>query len=137
MSRAGTFPLDFSSLTPPREPCWFLALPEGFDSPAEAHKRTAPVAMTPADALARFKAIALAAPRTRLVSEAGLQVELEQKSAVFGFTDKITAEAMAAGPDRAVLAVYSRALVGYYDFGVNRKRVTRWLDAFYAAGRAK
>jgi hypothetical protein len=131
------FPLDFSTLTPPRQPRWYLALPEGFEAGAEPHERTAGIALAQADALACFKAIALDAPRTRIVREAGAQLELEQKSAVFGFTDKIIIEAMDAGPGMAALAIYSRALIGYYDFGVNRKRVRRWLDAFYAAGKAK
>jgi len=137
MADGEIFPIDFSALTPPRQPRWFLALPEGFESSATPHIRTASVPGEPADLLARFRAIALDAPRTRLRCEAGLQIELEQKSAVFGFTDRITVEAITVQPGHCALAVYSRALLGYYDFGVNRKRVTAWLDACQAAGSAK
>ncbi|MFC4725786.1 DUF1499 domain-containing protein [Glycocaulis abyssi] len=137
MPRNRPVPLDFATLRPPSKPRWFLVLPEGYESLAQPHLRSLSVAMAPVDALARFKAIALQAPRTRLVHEGGLQIGLEQKSAVWRFTDKITVEAIEAGPGFSALAIYSRALLGFYDFGVNRKRVTRWLDAFYAAGSAK
>ncbi len=33
---------------------------------------------------------------------------------------------------RATLAIYSHARSGYYDFGVNRRRVRRWLAALRA-----
>jgi len=131
------FPIEFAALTPPRQPRWFLALPEGFESSAPPHIRTDTFPGEPAERLQRFKAIALDAPRTRLRREAGLQIELEQKSAVFGFTDRITVEAVAVQPGQVALAIYSRALIGYYDFGVNRKRVTAWLEAYQAAGSAK
>lgn len=131
------FPIEFAVLTPPRQPRWFLALPEGFESSASPHIRTDALPGEPAERLGRFKAIALDAPRTRLRREAGLQIELEQKSAVFGFTDRITVEAVAVQPGQVALAIYSRALIGYYDFGVNRKRVTAWLEAYQAAGSAK
>ena len=137
MADSEIFPLDFAALTPPRQPRWFLALPDGFESNATPHIRTDSMPGEPADLLARFKTIALDAPRTRLRREAGLQIELEQKSAVFGFTDRITVEAVEVRPGQVALAVFSRALLGHYDFGVNRKRVTALLDAYQAAGSAK
>ena len=132
-----TFPLDFSALRPPRQPRWLLVLPEGFGSTATPHRRTHPVAGSPSEALLIFRQIALRAPRPRQVDEAGLQIALEQKSAVWRFTDRITVEAMEVRPGMTALAIYSHAQIGYYDFGVNRKRVTAWLEAFYAAGNAK
>ncbi len=131
------FPVNFARLNPGSRPRFFLALPEGFASTAQPHLRLAPMEGPPEALLARFKAVALASPRTRLRQESGLQIELEQKTAVWRFTDLITVEAVEAANDRAVLAIWSRALVGYYDFGVNRRRVLNWLDALQADGRAK
>lgn len=47
-------------------------------------------------------------------------------SAVFRFPDIVTAEIVALGP-RSSVALYSRARYGRSDFGVNRRRVERWL----------
>lgn len=131
------FPLDFSSLVPPRQPRWCLALPEGFASAAPPQLRTQAQTGPAHEILARLIAAALQDPRTRLVRQDGLQAELEQKSAVFGFRDRVTLAAIEMSPDAAAPAIYSRALLGHYDFGVNRKRVARWLDRYQAEGSAK
>src|SRR5215831_6552444 len=51
-----------------------------------------------------------------------------QRSAVFRFPDVITVELIALAPDRSSLAIYSRSRYGRSDFGVNRRRVLRWLS---------
>jgi len=53
---------------------------------------------------------------------------LVQHSAVLGFPDVITVELVPVGPDRSSVALYSRARYGKLDFGVNRKRVERWIS---------
>lgn len=53
---------------------------------------------------------------------------LIQHSAVLRFPDVITAELVALSPDRSSLALYSRARYGRLDFGVNRRRVERWIS---------
>jgi hypothetical protein len=50
-----------------------------------------------------------------------------QHSLLLRFPDVITIEFVALGPERSSLAIYSRARYGRGDFGVNRKRVLRWL----------
>lgn len=50
-----------------------------------------------------------------------------QRTRLLHFPDIVTIEFVALGPDRASLAVYSRARYGHGDFGANRRRVTRWL----------
>jgi uncharacterized protein (DUF1499 family) len=57
----------------------------------------------------------------------GLQVEAQQRSAVFGFIDRISARFLPVAPERSTLIAYSRSLVGYWDLGVNRNRLQRWL----------
>lgn len=70
-------------------------------------------------------------PRTRIlgISADGLQVEAEQRSAIFGFTDRVSFRAVPIDQDTSSLFAYSRSLVGYWDIGVNRRRVTEWLEA--------
>ncbi len=52
-----------------------------------------------------------------------------QRSEVLRFPDYIAVRAIALGPDRATLAIFSRARYGYSDLGVNRARVEAWLAA--------
>jgi len=78
--------------------------------------------------------IASGEPRTHLVhlDKEASQAEFEQTTRWLRFRDVITV-AFEAVDGGAGLAIYSRARVGYYDFGVNRRRVRRWLDALEAA----
>lgn len=125
------FPLDFSTLTPDTRPRRWLVLPGGLNA-AAAPDQTSPVFPVAPDALLdAFKVLALDQPRVKLVREAGGQVELVQRSKVFRFPDYITVQAFEAEGGSA-LAIYSRAVIGYSDIGVNRKRITAWLDALSA-----
>ena len=56
------------------------------------------------------------------------RVVLVQHSAGFGFPDVITVEFVPLGPEQSSIAIYSRARYGKLDFGVNRKRVERWIS---------
>jgi uncharacterized protein (DUF1499 family) len=51
-----------------------------------------------------------------------------EHSALFRFPDVITVELVTLAPDRSSLAIYSRSRYGRSDFGVNRRRVLRWLS---------
>ena len=79
----------------------------------------------------RFVAMVEERPRSRLVrlDPEAMQAEFEQSSAVFGFVDVIVVEFVALGEERSSLAVYSRSRTGYFDFGVNERRVKEWLEA--------
>jgi hypothetical protein len=56
------------------------------------------------------------------------RVVLVQHSAGLGFPDVITVEFVPLGPEQSSIAIYSRARYGKLDFGVNRKRVERWIS---------
>ncbi len=122
------FPLNFSTLVPDTRPRRWLVLPEGFKATV-APDQTSPVFNVAPDALlAAFKAYAQEQPRVSLVREGEGQVELVQRTKLFRFPDYITAEAFDV-EGGAALAIYSRAVIGYSDIGVNRKRITAWLEA--------
>jgi uncharacterized protein (DUF1499 family) len=125
------FPLDFSTLVPDSRPRRWLVLPEGLKASAEPDQSSPVFAVAPAALLDAFKAFALEQPRVQLVREGEGQVELVQRSKVFRFPDYITVEAFEAEGGSA-LAIYSRAVIGYSDIGVNRKRITAWLEALKA-----
>lgn len=82
---------------------------------------------TPAEALARLDAIALATPRTQRLAgspDAG-RITWITRSLIFGFPDYTTATATADGID-----LYARERFGRYDFGVNAARLREWTAAF-------
>jgi uncharacterized protein (DUF1499 family) len=118
---------DFSRLTPPGSPNRWLIAPSGIT--AAAPDEPAPDFEVSADRLAEgWAAVIKAQPRTRIIaiSADGRQIEAEQRSAVFGFVDRISFEAIALAPAQSTLAAYSRAETGYWDLGVNRRRLRAW-----------
>ena len=118
-----------AALRGPLPPNAFLACPAGYCSVAEA--APSPVFAVPADRLAGYWAKMIAA-EPRLVQIAAQpeprRLVYIQRSAVLRFPDVITVEFVALAPDRSSLALYSRARYGRYDFGVNRRRVLRWMS---------
>jgi len=54
-------------------------------------------------------------------------VEAVQRSAIFGFVDRISSRVIAMSEHQSTLAVYSRSTVDYWDLGVNRRRVQEWV----------
>ena len=123
------FPIDFSTLRPSTRPNRWLVLPEGFEAAATADQ-VSPVwaGAEPAALLDMFKTTALTAARTQWVRESDGQIELVQRSLIFRFPDYVTAQAVAV-EGGAALCVYSRAMVGYSDLGVNAARIKAWLEA--------
>lgn len=111
----------------------WLAAPPGATA-ATPHMETRPRPEPPERLLARFDAVARAAPRTRAIagSVAEGMVTYVQRSRLIGFPDYITASAVPAD-DGAALIVYSRSRYGRGDFGVNRARVEAWLAALDSA----
>ncbi len=73
--------------------------------------------------LARLRAAIAAEPRSEIVAEGPNWLIARFKSRVFGFIDEAH---IIARPDGA-LAMRSGACSGYFDFGVNRRRLERLL----------
>lgn len=124
--------IDFKTLTLTWKPNQFLVLPAGYPAAAKPHRASPVFAATPAEILAALKAVALAEPRTSVLSEGPGKLELVQRSKLFRFPDFVTVESVAMAPGRSALAIYSRAKLGIRDFGVNRARIERWLAAIEA-----
>jgi uncharacterized protein (DUF1499 family) len=127
MAMNADFPLDFATLKRRGTPNQFLVLPPGFKA-VSTPDRESPVFEADAHALLdAFAAYALAQPRvTKTRHEAG-QVELIQRTALIGFPDYITAQAISLGKRKSALAIYSRSKYGRSDLGVNAKRIGNWL----------
>ena len=60
------------------------------------------------------------------------QLVFVQRSAVFRFPDIVSVQAIALPDGRTAIALYSRAVYGHWDFGVNKARAKRWMAAIEA-----
>lgn len=108
---------------------WLLAPPDLAPVPGTPDQAPPVYPVSAARLAAAWADVVRAEPRTTIVaiSDDGLRVDAEQRSKLLGFVDRIAMRAIAVDAERATLAVYSRATIGYYDFGVNRDRVQAWL----------
>jgi uncharacterized protein (DUF1499 family) len=131
--------VDFAQLQRQGSPNDFLVAPadETARLGADAQSPRFPV---PAARLARLWAdVVSAEPRTRILgtTEDGLGIEAEQRTAVFRFVDRVSFRAVPIDADSSSAYVYSRSQVGYWDLGVNQRRVENWLNALEVAAAAQ
>lgn len=82
-------------------------------------------------------AVAARQPRTKLLAQDSTHRRTlhVQRSRVFRFPDFVRAETIDLGSDRSGIAIDSRAPFGYYDFGVNRRRVIEWIGRLDSVAR--
>ncbi len=80
-------------------------------------------------ALERLARVLNTLPRTRIVERSEDYLHAEARSALFGFVDDLEFYFPA---DRPQVEVRSAARSGYYDFGVNHRRIERIRQTFSA-----
>lgn len=85
-----------------------------------------------ADARARLLAVLAGMERTRVLRADDAFIQVEFRSALFGFVDDVAFQFDPPG----VIHVRSASRTGYYDFGANRKRVEDLRVRFHAASGA-
>lgn len=120
-------PVDFQTLQLGWKPNQFLVAPAGA-TPAAPHA-VAPVFAVPPERLRdALVSVIEAEPRTRIVqrSEDGMRLTAVQQSRAMRFPDFVSVEVRPA-EGGSTLLVYSRAVFGVRDFGVNQARVEDWL----------
>ncbi len=120
-----------TSVSPPRSPNWALAAPDGVDTAATPTHRSARFAAPPEALIAAFAAAALEDARVSRLDDGSdpTYASFVQRSALLRFPDVVSARAAPLGDGASGLIVYSRSIYGYSDMGVNKARVTRWLEA--------
>lgn len=108
-----------------------LACPAGRCGATPADFESPTYAMPASVLVSRIRAVALAEPRTVDLSTLPeeLRADFQQASAMLRFPDIVNVQVFALGPSESTLAIWSRSVVGRKDFGVNRTRVQRWLQA--------
>lgn len=81
-------------------------------------------------ALAKIKQLILAMPRTRLQSEDAQSLRVEFTSSIFKFVDDVD---VLLDSQQQLIHIRSASRTGYWDFGVNRKRVEQIRALFHSA----
>lgn len=121
--------IDFATLRKIAKPNQYLVLPAGFG--VERPDVVAPVFNVPAERLAElWRTRTATGPDVveRRWDAATLTADHVERTSLMRYPDLVTARFVAVDAARSTLAVYSRSVYGYGDRGVNRRRVSRWLD---------
>tara|TARA_Y100001970_G_scaffold294373_1_gene452179 strand:- start:86438 stop:86839 length:402 start_codon:yes stop_codon:yes gene_type:complete len=121
--------IDFKHLNPPGTPNNFFAAPQSLGNKQSNYD--SPVFVTDNHSIidALYK-IATSEPRTKLLKidrDKG-RMEFLQRSLIFRFPDYIDLEILEIEDNYCSVNIYSRSKYGSYDFGVNKKRVVRWME---------
>lgn len=120
---------NFQQMVLPKFPNYYLVCPPNYCNVMPS--ATAPVYPVSAEDL--FNAFNQIVAKERYVNfvynmpEQG-QFELEAKSTVFRFPDDIDVQFIALSDTTSTLAIYSKSRYGFYDFGVNKRRIDQWLS---------
>jgi uncharacterized protein (DUF1499 family) len=79
----------------------------------------------------QVKSTITALPRTRIITATSEYIHAECRSAVFGFIDDLELQLLR---EQAQIEIRSFSRLGYYDFGVNRKRVEQLQEVLQKNG---
>lgn len=116
--------LDFATLTLPSSPNTYLLAPEGLCKAAKphAHASVYPIGPMRLAAIVRDALVALPNAEVKETQEGGLYLEAYQLTKRLKYRDDVTARILPT-QGGATVAIYSRSRKGYWDLGVNKKRV--------------
>ena len=122
--------LDFALLELPNSPNTYLVCDEHYCPRAEAHRQ--PVEFPVHAEVLRDAWFRVLKEEPRITygtaDDAHLQYEFVQRSLIFRFPDYITVRFVGLDEGRSTILAYSRSKYGRSDFGVNQRRIERWLD---------
>jgi len=124
---ASLVPVEFGQFKRRESPNEYLVCHTNYCRNAKPDRISPEVPISAAKLRSRLDALLLEEPRTRVHFDNGIHVVVEQRSAIFRFPDIIDVELIDVGTDKSILAIYSRSKFGYYDFGVNKRRIDAWL----------
>ena len=122
-----------ASVEPRTSPNEFMAISGQASMDDDKRMDTKDSYEVPADALAEaWVQVVSEQPETQIVEQKTLDggtihVVAVQRSPCCQFPDVISAEIMAVDEHRATLAVLSRSILGYSDWGANEKRLRAWI----------
>lgn len=116
--------LDKCDITPPDKPNYALAFPRGYCQ-LQASAFSPVYAINQQQLLEKIVDVIKHLPRHKdlNIDKDKLIIKFTQYSAVFHFPDKIEIRVLNTGPAESSVLIYSHSVYGYYDFGVNKRRV--------------
>lgn len=122
--------VNFATLTPPNSPNYYLVCPKGYCK-VKPHKISPVYPFAVSQLYEKWQQMIKQQPRVELVykNKENWQYTYVQRSWLFQFKDYITVSFIRMNAKQSTLAIYSHSKTGYYDFGVNRRRVNAWLAA--------
>ena len=117
-------PIDFKNLTIPHtKPNYYLVCPKNI---CHIDTNPSPIYKTTADNLYHTTiSIIHKIERTKIIHQDNKNYKLlfVQKTRLFKFPDYIDIQIFPTEGNKSTIAIFSRAEYGYYDFGVNKRRV--------------
>ena len=122
-------PFNFAHDYPTQKPNHYLVCPKNFCKATP--DQISPILKLSSTQLKKKVAhIITNQPRTKLIEYNNKKhyYFYEQRSKVFKFTDYITVQIIPINENESSLAIYSQSKYGYYDFGINQKRIENWLN---------
>jgi uncharacterized protein (DUF1499 family) len=126
-----TWHLDPVTAPTPETPNSFRVLAPGA-APGPEEMLSPVYSVPPAQLIQAFDRMALAQPRTeRLAGTPDGQghVSYVQRTALVAYPDYISVRAVPVDEGQSALVILSRSRFGKSDLGVNRARITQWLEA--------
>ena len=124
--------IDFSNLILKKTPNQYLCLPKGFNSLSKPHQFSSNYNVSAGVLQSVWYKIVIKQRSVKCIfnDKNSLKSEFTQLSRVFKFIDIISVEFIEKSHNLSSIAIYSRSVLGYYDFNVNRNRVICWLKTF-------
>jgi uncharacterized protein (DUF1499 family) len=120
-------PVEFSTLRRRATPNDALICPRDVCPQAQADAEP-PVFPVPGARLRSLVSeVALAEPGTSLIEKGQQQDRFLVRTRFMRFPDTVIMQVFDQGEDASTLALYSRSQIGSSDFGVNRRRIERWV----------
>ena len=120
-------PVDFATLQRRKTPNDALVCPRDVCSHAQPDAEP-PVYALPAFQLRNLVSqVALSEPNTTLLDAGPEQDRYLVRTRLMRYPDTVVVQVIEQGGNRSTLALYSRSQIGSSDFGVNRRRIERWV----------
>lgn len=116
----------FDTLKRPGSPNSWLVAPADFVIKPDA---VAPEFPVPAAALLEaFKSVVLLSKRITLVAQSKRALHVVATTSLLRFEDDVWVLFIPIAENKATLALYSASRVGHWDLGMNRRRLTAWIE---------
>lgn len=117
---------NFSQITLPQSPNYCIVAPGGDNNKRWLTPKTYKLSKTLL--MTHWEKMIGQQDRVTLIRREDDQIKYSQRSKLFNFIDIIVVQFNELNDNHSSLSIYSSSVKGYWDFGVNCKRIRRWLQ---------